>query len=179
MGKKEIYEQSLYSEAGSRRQCIILNPRLYSFINPIQIPLLNAVTHETKAYLCYSQVQTSLPDMSYFHCCRTCNVRRTRFSACKTYCSQNRSSARHKWLGSDTRTVLRGRCESASASEGSGWSCQSETPFLLTSRPNLKHNLMLVKWLRKEECSVLWWIWMIIQWEPKYSDTNCRRSPRY
>lgn len=85
------------------------------------------------AYLCCSQVRTSLPDTSCFHCSRMCNARRTHPWADKTCCSQSRSSAHHSWPWSGIQTGLLGRCESASAIAGWGWSCRSERLSLSTS----------------------------------------------
>lgn len=92
----------------------------------------------SRAYLCCSQVQTSLQDMSCFHCSRMCSARRTHPLADKTCCSRSRSSARHSWPGSGTRTGPRGHCESASANAGWGWSYRNERLSLSTSHLHLK-----------------------------------------
>lgn len=90
------------------------------------IRLSQAALWSHRAYLCCSQVRTSLPDTSCFHCSRMCNARRSRPVACKTCCSRSHSSARRSWPGSGTQTGPQGRCESASASAGWGWSCRNE-----------------------------------------------------
>lgn len=92
----------------------------------------------SSAYQCCSQVRTSLPDRSCFHCSRKCNAQRTHPWADKTCCTRSRSSARHSWPGSGTQIVPRVRYASASASAGWGWSCQNERLSLLTSHLHLK-----------------------------------------
>lgn len=108
-----------------------------------------------RPHLCCSQVQTSLPGRFCFHCCHTYNARRTRLWADKTCCSRNRSSARRSWPGSGIQTGLRGRCASASAIAGWGWSCQNERLFLSTSHLHLKGGgeaqaVVLVNFIVKE-----------------------------
>lgn len=96
----------------------------------------------SSTYQCCSQVQTSLPNRSCFHCSRKCNAQRTHPWADKTCCTRSRSSARHSWPESGTHIAPQVRYESASASAGWGWSCRNERLSLLTSHLHLKCKIL-------------------------------------